>query len=116
MLLAPAYVQVFGGQSRLVHAWRMYHRRGVGSCAAEYYEHDARVDRYALFGLQRKVAPREFRRIQSEAEARAMGQRICTELQRQRAGSAPDVRVRLRCGTREGLETLLAREENLCGS
>lgn len=115
MLLSPAYVQVLGARASIVHAWRMYHSIGVGSCSAEYDDGGRRIDRYALFGLQRRSAPAAFRRIASAAQARAMGQRIC-ELLQARAGARHDVRVKLRCGTPEGLATQLDREENLCGS
>ncbi|HEX4353767.1 MAG TPA: hypothetical protein VHZ95_12650 [Polyangiales bacterium] len=111
LLLSPAYVQVFGGKENSVRAWRMYHRRGVGICAAIYFDHERRIDRYALFGLDRASAPDEFRRIVDESTARAMGAQICEKL-----GPARDrdVRVRLRCGVPEGLKTVLDREDDLC--
>jgi hypothetical protein len=113
LLLSPAYVQVFGGKENSVRAWRMYHRRGVGICAAIYYDHDRRIDRYALFGLKRASAPDEFRRIVDEDEARAMGRQICAKLAEAHARDL-DVRVTLRCGVPEGLQTRLDREDNLC--
>jgi hypothetical protein len=125
MLLSPAYVQVLGARATAVHAWRMYHSIGVGSCSAAYYAGGQRIDRYALFGLQRRSAPPAFRRIASAQQARAMGQRICEALHggaahaahaAHDAHDAHDVRVTLRCGTPEGLATQLDREENLCGS
>jgi hypothetical protein len=114
--LSPAYVQLFGGKTQLVHAWRMYHLRGIGICAAEYFQRDARIDRYGLFGLDRKSAPDAFRRITDVRQARAMGEQICLKLRALDAEAELDVRVRLRCGVLEGLRTLLDREENLCGS
>src|SRR4051812_38046284 len=96
MLLSPAYVQVFGGREDAVRAWRMFHRRGLGICSAVYYDHARRIDRYALFELERATAPDDFRRITDEAEARLMAQRICAKLAE--AGPHPlDVRVTLRC-------------------
>jgi hypothetical protein len=114
MLLSPAYVQIFGGREDAVRAWRMFHRRGVGICSAVYYEQDRRIDRYALFGLERASAPDDFRRIVDEAQARAMALRICAKLA-EAGARALDVRVTLRCGVMEGLQTVLDREENLCG-
>jgi hypothetical protein len=114
MLLSPAYVQVFGGRSNAVRAWRMFHQRGVGICSAVYYDHARRIDRYSLFGLERATAPADFRRIANEAQARLMAQRICAKLAE--PGPQPlDVRVTLRCGEMEGLHTVLDREDNLCG-
>jgi hypothetical protein len=115
MLLSPPYVQVFGGGEDAVRAWRMFHRRGVGICSALYYDHDRRIDRYALFELERATAPDDFRRIVHEAQARLMAQRICAKLE-QAGTHAPEVRVTLRCGVMEGLQTVLDREANLCGS
>lgn len=114
MLLAPAYVQVFGGREKTLRAWQMFHLRGTGSCSAVYYARDRRIDRYALFGLERATAPASFRRIANEDEARAMAQRICAKLAETTAAPL-DVRATLRCGVREGQRTLLDREENLCG-
>jgi hypothetical protein len=114
MLLSPAYVQVFGGREDAVRAWRMFHRRGVGICSAVYYDHDRRIDRYALFGQQRASAPADFRRITDAAQARLMAQQICTKLA-EAGAQTPDVRVTLRCGVMAGLQTVLDREENLCG-
>jgi hypothetical protein len=90
MLLSPAYVQVFGGREDAVRAWRMFHRRGVGICSALYYDHDRRIDRYALFELERATAPDDFRRIVHEAQARLMAQRICAKLE-QAGTHAPEV-------------------------
>jgi hypothetical protein len=109
MLLSPAYVQVFGGRDKVVRAWRMYHKRGVGICSAVYFDHDQRIDRYALFDLTRASAPRDFRRITDERQAREMAKRICKV-----RGKNADVRVTLRCGVPAGLQTLLDREDNLC--
>src|SRR5262245_33331779 len=102
ILLAPAYVQVFGGSSHRVRAWRMFHNRGVGICAAVYDHRGERIDRYALFALDRASAPDKFRRISNSDEARAMGRRIC-----ERLGSGADVRVQLRCGVARGMSTVL---------
>ena len=111
MLLSPAYVQVFGGKTGTVRAWRMFHRRGIGICSAVYYQDGQRLDRYGLFGLSRRDAPRDFRRIVDEEGAREMGRRICTKV---RPGA--DVRVELRCGVKSGMKLVLDREENLCRS
>jgi hypothetical protein len=112
ILLSPAYVQIFGGREYVVRAWRMYHRRGVGICTAEYFAGEERIDRYALLGQPRAAAPAEFRRIPDEARARDMAKQICEKLRSQ--GHAADVRLTLRCGVPEGLRTLLDREVNLC--
>ena len=112
IVLSPAYVQVFGGRPRAVRAWRMFHDRGVGRCSAVYYDRANRIDRYALFGLERATAPDEFRRIGDVHEARAMAQQICEKLRS--AQPEPDVRATFRCGVSDGMETLLDREENLC--
>jgi hypothetical protein len=115
MLFSPAYVQIFGGHSNAVHAWRMFHKRGLGICSAVYYDHeDRRIDRYALFGLDRATATASFRRTTNEEEARSNGRLMCEKLAAARRPT--DVRVRLRCGVAAGLQTLLDREENLCGS
>jgi hypothetical protein len=113
MLLSPAYVQVFGGRRGVFRAWQMYHKRGIGLCAAIYDDRGTRIDRYRLFGLSRTDAPVEFRRISGEDEARAMGRRICERLPHDRG--LVDVRVTLRCGVVDGLQTVLDRENNLCG-
>lgn len=111
MLLSPAYVQLFGGSSAgAVRAWQMFHRRGIGICSAVYDDRGARIDRYRLLGVDRDGAPLRFRRIADQAQARAMGRRICAAL-----GPGADVRVVLRCAERDGLRPVLDREENLCG-
>ena len=111
MLLAPAYVQVLGGEGGSVRAWRMFHKRGKGICAAVYYDRGQRVDRYALFEVERAKAPAAFRRIADERSAREMGRQLCA-----RIGAGADVRVELRCGTKKGMKPVLDREESLCGS
>ena len=90
----------------------MFHGRGVGRCSAVYYDRAGRIDRYALFGLERATAPEEFRRIRDEPQARAMAQQICDKLRA--AQPQPYVRVTLRCGVVDGMQTLMDREENLC--
>ena len=115
MLLSPAYVQVFGGPEKTVRAWQMFHRRGVGICSAVYYDREHRIDRYALFELDRASAPATFRRISNEDQAREMAQQICAKLA-ETGSQPPDVRVTLRCGVKAGMETVLDREDNLCGS
>jgi hypothetical protein len=112
ILFSPAYVQIFGGRENVVRAWRMYHRRGVGICTAEYYADGRRVDRYALLGQRRADAPDDFRRISDEAQARAMARHICEKFRSQ--GQPVDVRLTLRCGVPQGLQTVLDREVNLC--
>ncbi|HTE50221.1 MAG TPA: hypothetical protein VK698_05060 [Kofleriaceae bacterium] len=111
MLLSPAAIQVFGVEAPMVRAWQMFHRRGVGICAARYDDHGRPIDRYALFGMDRTAAPDDFRRITDERRARAMGRRIC-----QKIGAGAEVRVELRCGERDGLRTVLDREEDLCAA
>jgi hypothetical protein len=111
MLLSPGYVQVLGGKAPMVRTWQMFHRRGIGICSAIYRDRGRRIDRYALFGLERASAPDGFRRIGDEPRARAMGRRICGAL-----GPGADVRVELRCGERDGLRPVLDREENLCAA
>lgn len=111
MLLSPAIVQVFGVKAPMVRAWQMFHRRGVGICAARYDDRGAAIDRFALFGVDRASAPADFRRITDEARARRMAKRICRKI-----GSSAEVRVVLRCGERDGLVTVLDREEDLCAA
>lgn len=109
MLLSPAYVQVLGGSGSKVRAWQMFHRRGVGICAARFDDRGRRVDRYALLGVERDRAPADVRRIRDARAARALARRMCAVL-----GPGADLRVELRCGERDGLRTVLDREENLC--
>jgi hypothetical protein len=109
MLLSPGYVQVLGGDGSKVRSWQMFHRRGVGICAARFDERGRRVDRYALLGFDRDRAPAEVRRIRDERAARALARRMCAAL-----GPGADLRVQLRCGERDGLRAVLDREENLC--
>ena len=111
MLLSPAIVQVFGVKAPMVRAWQMFHRRGVGICSARYEDRGDAIDRFALFGVDRSSAPDDFRRITDETKARRMGKRLCRKL-----GAGADVRVLLRCGERDGLRTVLDREENLCAA
>src|SRR5690349_7969569 len=106
MLLSPAYVQVFGQPTGSVRSWRMFHHRGVGICSAVYDRDGERIDRYALFGLDREHAPADFRRITSADAAKAMGRKVC-----ERLGGSPDVRVVLRCGSKTGMKTKLDREQ-----
>jgi hypothetical protein len=110
MLLSPAHVQLFGGSSAgVVRAWQMFHLRGAGICSARFDDRGERIDRYALLGVDRARAPARFRRITDEEQARAMGRRICAA-----RGPGAEVRVELRCGERQGLRTILDREEDLC--
>lgn len=111
MLLSPAIVQVFGLKAPMVRAWQMFHRRGVGICSARFEDRGAVIDRYALFGVDRSTAPDDLRRITDEARARRMAKRICRKI-----GAGAEVRVLLRCGERDGLVTVLDREEDLCAA
>jgi len=101
-------VQLLGGRSTVARTWQMFHRRGVGICSARYDDHGRPIDRYRLFGLSRAGAPPRSAASPTRTGARD-GRRICEAL-----GEGADVRVELRCGERDGLRTLLDREENLC--
>ena len=109
MLLSPAYVQVFGGSGSHVRAWRMFHLRGAGICSARYFAGGQRIDRYALFGLDRRTAPPEFRRLTNEAQAKAMGRRICARL-----GPGAAVTLELRCSDLAGFHPAGDPGANLC--
>jgi hypothetical protein len=111
MILSPAVVQVFGARTRLVQPWRMFSGRGDGICSARYYRgpDGDRIDRYALFGHTRATAPPAFRRITTEAQARAMGRQTCGRL-----GPGADVRLELRCAEKSRFHLLVDREADLC--
>ena len=107
VVFGPFYKQVLKGKGNAFRAWRMYHSRGIGVCAVEFYirQPDGRIeyiDYFKTLGYDKLVGlPHRSRRILGEKGVLEVGQRL-----RKKVGTAADLRVNARIGTRDGWKTL----------
>lgn len=112
--LAPAYHHVFGGRSRFVRDWELFHEIGVGLAVVEYSVRAADgaltpIDRYAALGYDdRRLAPRWLRSITGEAGVMLVGRKLCERL------GPVDLRAHARIATMAGWVTKFAGEDDLC--
>ena len=103
----PFYKQVLKGKSNVFRAWQMYHTRGIGVCAVDFYirHPDGRIepiDYFKTLGYDKlRRLHHHSRRIMRAEGVLKMGQRI-----RQKVGAAVDLRVNVRIGTRDGWKPL----------
>ena len=106
-LLGPAVRQAAGVEWRGAHAWRMFHRIGIGEFVAEFRHADGTViDRAAVDGpgVQRAHSFHDVERHTS---------RLCRKLE-ERDGAKPDVRRTVRLATERGWNRVVEERENAC--
>ncbi|MYE88791.1 hypothetical protein F4X33_07350 [Candidatus Poribacteria bacterium] len=107
VVFSPFYKQVLKGKSTTFRAWRMYHSRGIGICDVDFYirHPDGRIehiDHFKTLGYDKLLKSHHHsRRIRHAEGVLEVGQRM-----RQRVGSAADLRVNARIGTRDGWKAL----------
>ena len=107
VVFGPFYKQVLKGKSTAFRSWQMYHLRGLGICAVEFYirHPDGRIEHIDHFKTldydKLRSLHHHSRRIMGGKGVLKVGQRI-----RQKVGGAADLRVNARIGTRDGWETL----------
>ena len=107
VIFGPFYKQVLKGKGNAFRSWQMYHLRGPGVCAVEFYirHPDGRIehiDYFKTLGYDKlRSLHHHSRRIMKEKGVLDVGQRL-----RQRIGADADLRVNARIGTRDGWQTL----------
>ena len=121
MAFAPAYRQVFDGDSDWFPRWVMFHGFGRAVCDARFFqfveEEDGTTRRHSLDRFEVLGKPRDWAtnkslvRISSKAEVEAVGARMCRAL-----GPGVDVRALARCGSRGHWKAKLNFETKLCKS
>lgn len=109
----PLARQVFGLESVYLHRWVMFTGFGLDICEVRFSTRNAAgekepVDRFALLGNS-SLSPKRVQFVRSAAEARRLGQSLCSKMGRQ-----TDLRLFARCATREGWHVVSRPRQNLC--
>jgi hypothetical protein len=116
MAFAPAYRQVFDGDSDWFPRWVMFHGFGRNVCDVTFFEVSdqggkrTKVDRFEVLELSRSWSNnKSLVRMDNKKAVASVGRRLCRAL-----GPGTDLRAIARCGSRSTWKTKFDGKTNLC--